>query len=102
MRGEPKPPKGKAPVPIPPRTHPAPKTCPRCGARRIVDLGVTPGGVYPWRCRGCRAIGYDARIVGDPMPVDLAPTRLGRKTQRHQRFIKRPSGAKLRDREEIQ
>jgi hypothetical protein len=61
--------KRRKPTEVPPavRTHPTPKRCPRCKSRRIVDLGVTPGGVFPWTCGACRAIGYDDRIVGAPL-----------------------------------
>lgn len=88
------------PLPIPKRTTPHPKRCPRCASRKIVDLGVTPGGVYPWTCRACRAIGYDDRIVGDPVApgAERAP-RGPRGTSTGRTFIKRQGRAV--DREDV-
>lgn len=64
------------------RTHPTPKRCPRCKSRKVVDLGVTPGGVFPWTCRACRAIGYDDRILGEPLKSGAPSPEGARKSDR--------------------
>lgn len=84
------PPKGRKPEP-PKRTHPTPKRCPRCAARRVIELPMTPGGVFPWRCAKCRAIGYDDRIVGEPaVALERAKRGRPRRDELNRRFIRRP------------
>jgi hypothetical protein len=81
------------------RTHPTPKSCPRCGGRKIAELDVTPTGVFPWQCRTCRAIGYDDRVVGDPVRPGAPRVEGARKVDEQADAIRRARRAAQLERE---
>ena len=70
-----------------------PARCPKCKACGLTALGRTPSGVFPWRCAACRSIGYDERVVGDPIPSDAPRARRGKKGTAGKRFVRRPARA---------
>ncbi len=84
--------KGSKPTEIDPDTAPPPAVCPLCGEAEITSAGRTPSGLYPWRCRACRRIGYGTRVIGEPVPaVQRAPLRRTRSDKPMSRFVRRPA-----------
>lgn len=71
-----------------------PKRCPRCNGRRLVCFAPTPSGILAWRCPKCRAIGYEDRILGDPIPPALPKAKIGKRTHRLGRFARAPAPEK--------
>lgn len=51
-----------------------PRACPKCRGRKLATVSETITGLKPWRClrSGCGAIGYEDRVVGDPIVLKTA------------------------------
>ena len=82
-------PKGSKKKPPPPKNLPVPKVCPQCRGRKIRSLPQTPGGITPWRCPKCRAIGWcdetEVRVVDVGAPGGAAKPN-GRPRRRRDRY----------------
>lgn len=87
-----KPVKPKPPQPLAEENAPPPARCPQCGSAKVARLGETASGLLPWRCSGCRRIGYGNRVIGEPVEaVRRAPLRRARDSSKPMsRFVRRP------------